>query len=74
MYNKYDISTGIISQLSTAKAEVETLNTNVYTQINTDNSLMTRAYDELQKVVILLKVDMLQAFNVNVDYVDADGD
>jgi hypothetical protein len=35
---------------------------------------MTNAYDELQKVVILLKVDMLQAFNVNVDYVDADGD
>jgi predicted lipoprotein len=69
-----NISTGIISQLSTAKAQVEKLNTNFYTQINTDNSLMTKAYDELQKVVILLKVDMLQAFNVNVDYVDADGD
>ena len=35
---------------------------------------MTKAYDELQKAVVLLKVDMLQAFNVNVDYVDADGD
>ena len=35
---------------------------------------MTKAYDELQKVVVLLKVSMLQAFNVNVDYVDADGD
>jgi hypothetical protein len=35
---------------------------------------MTLTYDVLQKVVILLKVDMLQAFNINVDYVDADGD
>ena len=35
---------------------------------------MTRAYDELQKAVVLLKVDMLQAFSVNIDYVDADGD
>ena len=69
-----DISTVVISQLSSAKAEVEKLNTNFYTQINTDNSFMTKAYDELQKVVVLLKVDMLQAFNVNVDYVDADGD
>jgi len=25
-------------------------------------------------VVVLIKVDMLQAFNISVDYVDADGD
>jgi hypothetical protein len=24
--------------------------------------------------VVLVKVDMLQAFNISVDYVDADGD
>jgi hypothetical protein len=35
---------------------------------------MLQTYDELQKNVILLKVDMLQALNINVDYVDADGD
>ena len=35
---------------------------------------MTEAYDALQLVVVALKVDMLQAFNVSVDYVDADGD
>ncbi len=31
-------------------------------------------YDELQQVTILLKVDMLQTLNINVDYIDADGD
>ena len=35
---------------------------------------MLSSYDELQKVVVLLKVDMLQAFDISTDYVDADGD
>ena len=35
---------------------------------------MTMAYDELQKIVVLCKVDMVQAFNISIDYIDADGD
>jgi len=35
---------------------------------------MLSTYDGLQKNVVLLKVDMLQALNINVDFVDADGD
>ena len=35
---------------------------------------MLLTYDRIQSVVILLKVDMLQVLNVNVDYADADGD
>jgi hypothetical protein len=35
---------------------------------------MTDTYDELQRVTVLLKVDMLQTLNISVDYVDADGD
>ena len=42
--------------------------------MSNDNSQMLKTYDELQKAVVLLKVDMLQAFSVNVDYVDGDGD
>jgi hypothetical protein len=37
-------------------------------------ALLLATYDELQKGVVLLKVDMLQALNVRVDYIDADGD
>jgi hypothetical protein len=35
---------------------------------------MLGAYDELQRNVILMKVDMLQALSIDVDYIDADGD
>ena len=35
---------------------------------------MLEAYDKIQAAVVLMKVDMLQALNINVDYVDADGD
>ncbi len=69
-----DISSSITNQFANATAQVEKLSNNFSTQIETDNSKMTRAYDELQKVVVMLKVDMLQTFNINVDYVDADGD
>lgn len=72
--NRSDLATKIINQLKKGRAEVNKLDNNYYQQIKTDNTKMTKAYDELQKVVVLIKTDMLQAFNVTVDYVDADGD
>ena len=35
---------------------------------------MLSAYDEVQKAVSMLKVDMFSAMSISVDYVDADGD
>ena len=35
---------------------------------------MLEAFDALQSAVVLLKTDMLSNLNINVDYVDADGD
>jgi hypothetical protein len=35
---------------------------------------MLETYDELQRNVILMKVDMLQALSIDINYVDADGD
>ncbi|TXD52124.1 MULTISPECIES: imelysin family protein [unclassified Polaribacter] len=72
--NRQDLATKISDQFVTAKAQVNLLDSNFYNQIGSDNVQMTRAYDELQKAVVLIKVDMLQAFNISVDYVDADGD
>lgn len=71
---RQDLVTEITNQLGKAKSAVNDLDANFYNQITTDNTKMTKAYDELQKVIRFLKVDMLQAFNVSVDYVDADGD
>lgn len=64
----------INAQFEAAKTEIAKLDADLSAQVETDNTLMLRAYDELQKNVVLLKVDMLQAMNINVDFVDADGD
>ncbi|MCP9235532.1 imelysin family protein [Lewinella sp. JB7] len=57
-----------------ARARAEGLDADFATQVTTDNTALLQLYDALQANVILLKVDMLQALGINVDYVDADGD
>ncbi len=64
----------ITVKLNSALTQVNSLSNNFVIQIESDNSKLLVTYDALQAVVVLLKVDMLQAFNINVDYVDADGD
>tara|TARA_X000000368_G_scaffold17173_1_gene13495 strand:+ start:5553 stop:6668 length:1116 start_codon:yes stop_codon:yes gene_type:complete len=68
------LSSLVATKLETAKSKINELSTNFVTQISSDNSKMLVTYDAIQAVVVLLKVDMLQAFNINVDYLDADGD
>lgn len=72
--NGEDLSTLINDQYNEARSRIDVLDDNFYKQINTDNTKMTEAYDALQVAVVLMKVDMLQAFGVSVDYTDADGD
>ncbi len=72
--NRQDLVSMINTKLNDARTKVQVLDDNYTEQINTDNTKMTEAYDALQEVVVLLKVDMLQAFNISVDYIDADGD
>lgn len=69
-----DLSTLINDQFDNARTEINDLNEDFRQQIESDNIQMLEVYDALQLNVILLKVDMMQAFNVRVDYVDADGD
>ena len=69
-----DLSTLINNQFDQARIKAEMLKDNFAEQVDSDNIKMLETYDELQKNVVLLKVDMLQAFNVKVDFVDADGD
>ncbi len=69
-----DLTTLINNQFDVAQSEADSLNQNFALQVETDNSQMLSTYDELQRNVVYLKVDMLQALNINVDYVDADGD
>lgn len=68
------LSTKIIDRLETARLQAANLNPNFASLVQNSNSDLLNLYDELQKTVVLLKVDMMQALNVRVDYIDADGD
>lgn len=72
--NGTDLTQLINQQFEASRTKAQNLNSSFVDQVETNNSLMLQTYDELQKNVILMKVDMLQALNINVDYVDADGD
>ncbi len=69
-----DLTTAILNQFNAAETEINKVNNSFVVELNSGSDLMTRSYDELQKAVLFLKVDMLQAFNVSVDFVDSDGD
>ena len=69
-----DLSQLINAQFDAIQEKAKDLNPNFEIQIENDNLKMLATYDELQKNVILLKVDMLQALNIKIDFVDADGD
>ena len=69
-----DLSARINQQFDEARNTAQNLNDSFAEQITTDNAAMLATYDQLQQNVVLLKVDMFQALNVKVDFVDADGD
>jgi predicted lipoprotein len=72
--NSESITASIADQFSAIRAQSSELENNLKSQVETDNSKMLAAFDELQKEVVLLKVDMMQALSISVDYVDSDGD
>ena len=74
MKNGKSLADVINNQFREARSAAHELSENLAQQVETDNMKMLATYDQLQLNVVHIKVDMLQAFNINVDYVDADGD
>ncbi|MFT4686055.1 MAG: putative lipoprotein [Neolewinella sp.] len=68
------LSAKITNQFAAIRITSENVGENFSDQVIDDNVQMLTLYDEMQRLVVLLKVDMLQALSINVDYVDADGD
>lgn len=68
------LSAKIANQFTAIRNAAENVGTDFSAQVTNDNVKMLALYDEMQRLVVLLKVDMLQALSINVDYVDADGD
>lgn len=69
-----DLAAMINDQIANVVQQSGALDADLAEQVRTNNALMLAAFDELQKVVVLLKIDMLQALDISVDYVDTDGD
>lgn len=72
--NLEDIAQQINNQWQLAEEKILALDDNFKQQTETDHLKMLAAYDEIQKTVVMMKVDMMQALNIQIDYVDADGD
>lgn len=69
-----ELSSMINSQYDAARSKISTLKDSFAEQVKTNNVAMTETFDTIQLAVVLLKVDMLQALDISVDFVDADGD
>jgi len=73
--NGENLKTTINNQFNTARAAVTAL-ASFRTEIEENNppTNMLLAYDEVQRIVPLIKVDMVSAMSISIDFVDADGD
>lgn len=69
-----DLSKNILSQFSKINAQASNLDSSLKNQVETNNTVMLAAFDELQKEVVLFKLDMVQALSISINYVDSDGD
>ena len=74
MKDGQNLSNLINTQFSSILSQASGLDQSLKSQVQTNNTEMLKAFDELQKQVVLLKVDMMQALSISVDYVDSDGD
>lgn len=72
--NNQKLSEVINNQFATINTANNALNGSFSQQINADNSKMIAAYDALQQNVINVKLDMMKALKITIDYVDGDGD
>ena len=72
--NGLNLSAIINNQFETIYTTNAVLNNNFSEQINSSNSKMLEAYDAMQQNVVYFKLDMMQALNITIDYVDGDGD
>jgi len=72
--DRSDLADDILSQFGTINSQAINLNDSFKSQVETNNTLMLVAFDELQKEVVLLKLDMVQALSISINYVDSDGD
>jgi len=68
------LSETINTQFQAATARLDALKPNLYEEVKTNNQVMKDTYNEMQKAVRMLKVDMSSAMSITITYTDNDGD
>lgn len=68
------LSETITEQFAASKAKIDVLDPNFYQEVKTNDQAMKNTYNELQKAVRMLKVDMTSAMSITITYTDNDGD
>jgi predicted lipoprotein len=74
LYNGENLGDAIHNQFQTAKAAVASIPGPLSVAVVTSRVPIEAAYNEIQKLVILLKTDMASALSILITYTDADGD
>ncbi len=74
LYNGENLGDAIHNQFQTAKAAVAAIPGSLSEAVVTNRVPVEAAYNEIQKLVILLKTDMASALSILITYTDADGD
>lgn len=64
----------INEQFEVANKKMNSLKSNLYEEVKTNNTAMVQVYTEMQKAVRMLKVDMTSAMSIVITYTDNDGD
>lgn len=72
--NAGDLANEIQSEIDEAQAALEQLNDPLSQQIEENNEPVLTAFEELQKVVTLIKADMTSILGITITYQDNDGD
>ncbi len=73
-YNGGPLSQAIANQFVVAEDAVTVIPEPLSAAVVSDRLLVETAYNEIQKLVILLKTDMASALSILITYTDADGD
>lgn len=64
----------ISNQISSCLSKIQAINSPLRTAVSTDHASVMAAYNELQKLVSLVKIDLTAALGVQITYQDTDGD
>jgi predicted lipoprotein len=73
-YNGGSLNDAIKAQFATATAKLQALSDPLSANIATNNTAVTAAYTELQKLTVLLKTDMTSSLGILITFGDNDGD